>query len=160
MQTILHRIEKIAQHENITITALERKIGASKGVLSRAINNGTDIQSKWLQMIADNYPQYSTFWLLTGKGEMLTSTEIKPNQITANRDKFVNNHVEEDYHNRSDALVSERKAPYSRVSNIDYKGKYIETLEKLVASQDEVRKLLLEIEMLKDQGGQDIVVGA
>lgn len=55
----------------MTIGAMERSIGASKGVLSRAISNGTDIQSKWIQIIVENYPQYSPEWLLTGKGNML-----------------------------------------------------------------------------------------
>ena len=71
MSKILTRIQEIAINEGITIGALERSIGASKGVLSRAINNGTDIQSKWLQTLVDNYPQYSTDWLLTGNGPML-----------------------------------------------------------------------------------------
>lgn len=53
---------------------MEKAIGASKGVLSRAINNGTDIQSKWIQIIVENYPHYSTEWLLTGRGEMLKTT--------------------------------------------------------------------------------------
>lgn len=71
MCKILPRIKTLAEHEGITIGALERIIGASKGVLSRAISNGTDIQSKWLQAIVENYPQYSAQWLLTGVGEML-----------------------------------------------------------------------------------------
>lgn len=54
---------------------MERRIGASKSVLSRAINNGTDIQSKWLQVIVENYPQYSAEWLLSGKGQMLKSEQ-------------------------------------------------------------------------------------
>ena len=71
MNKILPRIESIANNEGITIGALERKIGASKGVLSRAIANGTDIQSKWIQAIVENYPHYSAEWLLSGKGEMI-----------------------------------------------------------------------------------------
>ncbi len=73
MGNILSRIQEIASNEGITIGALERKIGASKGVLSRAINNGTDIQSKWVQTIVENYPQYSTRWLMTGVGDMLAN---------------------------------------------------------------------------------------
>ena len=61
----------LASNEGITIGAMERTIGASKGVLSRAINNGTDIQAKWLSIIVENYPRYSTGWLLTGAGSML-----------------------------------------------------------------------------------------
>lgn len=76
MSTILSRIQEIASKEGITIGALERTIGASKGVLSRAINNGTDIQSKWIQIIVENYPRYSTTWLLTGKGDMLSREHL------------------------------------------------------------------------------------
>lgn len=71
MGNILSRIQEIAINEGITIGALEKRIGASKGVLSRAINNGTDIQSKWIQILIENYPLYSAEWLLTGKGCML-----------------------------------------------------------------------------------------
>lgn len=93
MATILDRIQEIAQKEGISIGALERQIGASKGVLSRAINNGTDIQSKWIQILVENYPLYSTEWLLTGRGEMrksncaqlhtsLNKTATNPNEDT------------------------------------------------------------------------------
>lgn len=76
MCKILPRIQQIAQHEGITIGAMERSIGASKGVLSRAIANGTDIQSKWLEAIVENYPQYSGEWLLTGNGSMTKEHDI------------------------------------------------------------------------------------
>ena len=75
MRTILSRIQEIASNEGITIGAMERSLGASKGVLSRAIANGTDIQSKWIQTLVENYPIYSPEWLLTGKGSMLKSDE-------------------------------------------------------------------------------------
>lgn len=71
MANILLRIQEIALKEGITIGAMERTIGASKGGVSRAINNGTDIQSKWLQRIVENFPQYSADWLLSGRGSML-----------------------------------------------------------------------------------------
>lgn len=80
MCKILSRIEELSKHEGITIGALEKKIGASKGVLSRAIAKGTDIQAKWIESLVENYPQYSAEWLLTGKGGMLkTSSANKTN---------------------------------------------------------------------------------
>jgi phage repressor protein C with HTH and peptisase S24 domain len=83
MENILDRIKKIASNEGVTITAFEKKIGASKGVLSRAISNGTDIQHKWIQKIVENYPHYSTEWLLTGNGEILkTKSEISHTHTT------------------------------------------------------------------------------
>jgi hypothetical protein len=78
METILSRIEQIAQKEGVKVSVMERLIGASKGVLSRAINNGTGIQAKWIQSVVENYPRYSERWLLTGKGEMLKSNDQKP----------------------------------------------------------------------------------
>lgn len=70
MGKILSRIEQIASIEGVTLGAIEKKIGASKGVLSRAISNGTDIQAKWIEALVENYPNYSPEWLLTGKGEI------------------------------------------------------------------------------------------
>ncbi len=76
MDTIISRIKDLVTNEGITIGHLERQIGASKGVLSRAMKNGSDIQSKWLQTIATNYPAYSTKWLLTGVGNMLAESKL------------------------------------------------------------------------------------
>jgi len=70
MNNILHRIQQIADFQNISIGKLELIIGASKGVLYKAIQKNTDIQSKWLVAIAENFPQINTEWLLIGKGEM------------------------------------------------------------------------------------------
>lgn len=84
MKTILERISEIANNENITITALEKKIGASAGVLSRAIRNNTDIQAKWVQCIIENYPLYNANWLLTGEGSVLkteSTTHTLPLEI-------------------------------------------------------------------------------
>lgn len=71
MGNILERIATFAQTEGITIGSIEKVIGASKGVLSRALAQGTDIQSKWLGRIVENYPDLNSEWLLTGEGDML-----------------------------------------------------------------------------------------
>ncbi len=84
MCKILTRIEEISKHEGITIGALEKKIGASKGVLSRAISKGTDIQAKWIESLVENYPNYSTEWLLTGKGSMLKSAREEERKVEVN----------------------------------------------------------------------------
>jgi phage repressor protein C with HTH and peptisase S24 domain len=77
MKNILLQIAKIAENENITIGAMERIIGASKGVLSRAINNNTDIQSKWIQIILQTYPKYNPEWVVTGEGNIYKG-ELSP----------------------------------------------------------------------------------
>lgn len=84
MAKILENLVILAQNEGITIGALEKIIGASKGVLSRAISNGTDIQAKWITRVVENYPQYSATWLLTGNGNMLREqSEYKDNELNS-----------------------------------------------------------------------------
>ena len=89
MCKILSRIKIIADHEGVSIGTIEKTIGASRGVLSRAITNGTDIQSKWLELICENYHNYSGEWLLTGKGEMLKTDSIKSEDIILKQQQLV-----------------------------------------------------------------------
>jgi plasmid maintenance system antidote protein VapI len=74
MNILLDNIRILAKNENLTIAKLEREIGASKSVLSRAIAKKTDIQAKWVLEIAKNYPKYSCEWLIMGEGSMLKET--------------------------------------------------------------------------------------
>ncbi len=84
MNSILHRMSELADNEGITITGLEQKIGASKGVLSRALTKHTDIQSKWLVELVENYPRYNSEWLLTGKGSMFKNAEGLTSELFLN----------------------------------------------------------------------------
>tara|TARA_R110002020_G_scaffold97708_6_gene233228 strand:+ start:50453 stop:50857 length:405 start_codon:yes stop_codon:yes gene_type:complete len=80
MKNILTTFKEIARLEGITISKLEAQIGASKGVLSRALREGTDIQAKWLLSLAEKYPQYNAEWMLTGAGSVVR-TESDPLQL-------------------------------------------------------------------------------
>ena len=106
MSNILTKIEQIASHEGITIGALERSIGASKGVLSRAINNGTDIQAKWLVRIVENYPRYSPSWLLTGEGEMLKSNHGEPSKASSTTKKAKDQEIGDSHQTPSQPTAS------------------------------------------------------
>lgn len=87
MENITKTFSKVAKNEGVTITKLEQIIGASKGVLSRAIANNSDIQSKWLLKLVENYPLYNAEWLLTGQGKMLKE----------NKNNFILSEPSEDY---------------------------------------------------------------
>lgn len=112
MEKILDRIGMIAKQEGISIGALERIIGASKGVLSRAMTNGTDIQSKWIQSLVENYPSYSAEWLLVGIGPMMKSATKQKSEIIPLTKGYVkhdnvNNSVESnDCRYKEDAIES------------------------------------------------------
>lgn len=68
---MIHRISEFIEKNGISVRAFEQKIGASNGLIRKAIANNTDIQSKWISAIIDNFPQINPDWLLTGEGEML-----------------------------------------------------------------------------------------
>lgn len=72
---MIERIKQFIESQNISVRAFEMQIGASNGLIRKAIANNTDIQSKWISSIAENYPQISLAWLITGKGEMLKKDE-------------------------------------------------------------------------------------
>lgn len=71
MNTILKNIKQLAENEGLTVTGLEKVLGASKGVLSRAMANNSDIQAKWLLKLVENYPLYSCEWLIKSEGSMI-----------------------------------------------------------------------------------------
>lgn len=79
MNNILERISHISDLEGVSIGKIEQLIGASKGVLYKAIQKNTDIQCKWLIAFVDNFPQYNTEWIVTGRGNKL-KCDINQNQ--------------------------------------------------------------------------------
>lgn len=98
--TLLERIAEIAKNENISIGKLEQRIGASKGVLSRALANNSDIQSKWVINLVENYPQYSLNWLISGNGPMLKETT-----------QLATPQIEEKFPLRTDRVVELQSVP-------------------------------------------------
>lgn len=71
---MIDRVKQFIDTQKISVSAFEQKIDASDGMIRRAIKNKTDIQSKWLSKISDNYPELNLEWLITGKGPMTKGT--------------------------------------------------------------------------------------
>lgn len=129
MNPILKRIKEIAKQEGISVTALEAAIGASKGVFSRALANGTDIQSKWLIKLAENYPQYSAEWLLKGEGEMKKADilyDIPQNYTVSESDKLTSEFIQ----TLKQVISSQETTIRSQEITIDALRQRIATLEK------------------------------
>lgn len=72
---MIERLAQFIQSQGLSVRAFELSIKASDGMIRRAINNRSDIQSKWIALIADNYPHLSLDWLVTGKGSMLRDSQ-------------------------------------------------------------------------------------
>ena len=71
---ITERIGQFIKKQGLSVSFFEKSIGASSGVIRHAIAKNTGIQSKWLTVISDNFPEINLSWLLTGKGSMLNPT--------------------------------------------------------------------------------------
>ncbi|ALU75446.1 hypothetical protein AUW17_09275 [Tenacibaculum dicentrarchi] len=72
---VASRIKIFIKHKGVAVSSLERVIGASDGTLRNALKKGTEINSKWLGLISDNFPDLNFNWLITGKGTMLLTDE-------------------------------------------------------------------------------------
>ncbi|MBF0576634.1 helix-turn-helix transcriptional regulator [Dysgonomonas sp. GY617] len=86
---MVERLEQFVEYLRISIRAFELKIGASNGLIRKAITNKSDIQSKWITNIVDNYPQLNITWLLTGKGNMLNESDKEQHTNESNNLKYI-----------------------------------------------------------------------
>lgn len=82
MSIVLENIRHLIVNEGITVSKLEQIIGASQGVLSRAMSNNSDIQLKWILKLVENYPEYSCEWLLKNEGPMIRVVDNENFQIS------------------------------------------------------------------------------
>lgn len=62
-------IRLIAEKEGVSVAQLERQLGASNGVLSKAIKSNRDIQSKWLIQLLESYLHSSLENFLNNQGQ-------------------------------------------------------------------------------------------
>ena len=69
MSKIIDRISEIIEDKRLSNRAFEMSIGASNGMIGRAVSKGTDITAEWLSKIIDAYPDINSEWLLTGNGD-------------------------------------------------------------------------------------------
>ncbi|MDQ1148615.1 MULTISPECIES: hypothetical protein [Sphingobacterium] len=138
MGSVLKRIKIVADREGMSVSAFEATIGASKGVFTRALANGTDIQSKWLINLVEKYPQYSSEWLLKGEGDML-----KPNLILKEEE---GTYLTPELEGITNSVINSlRQVIASQNITIKSQEKTIMSLERLLSSLER------ELDLLKNK---------
>lgn len=90
---MIERLKLFIENQGISISAFEQRISASDGMIRRAIKNNTDIQSKWLFEMSDNFPDLNLEWLITGKGSMLKSDSR--NTVSISEEKLISDFIKE-----------------------------------------------------------------
>lgn len=73
-QSITDRIILFIEYKKLNIKEFETIIGISNGTLGKAIDRNGSINSTKLPIILEQFPELSADWLITGKGEMLRTT--------------------------------------------------------------------------------------
>ena len=123
---MIRRIEEFIKYQGISVRAFEQAISASDGMIRRAINNGTDIQSKWITKIADNYPQLNLDWLITGEGKMLKCDNNSINQQSPNDSILLK--LLEEKEKKIEQLTNELRAMERKVGSLEAKLENVATL--------------------------------
>ncbi|MCE7053125.1 hypothetical protein LZF95_00460 [Algoriphagus sp. AGSA1] len=90
MSEIVKRIGDFAHEKRISIRQIENAVGSGNGTLSKAIGSNKDIQTKWVSLFIEKFPEVNPIWLLTGKGEMLsTSLPVASDVVEEPKEEFV-----------------------------------------------------------------------
>lgn len=141
MASLMEKVAKIAAKEGLSINAMEKMIGASKGVLGRAISQNSDIQAKWVIIIAQKFPKYSAEWLLRDEEPMLRTAASATNITTANG----NDAVSVGTNHGTTVLVSRAKKAQENSTDtttlLAAKDEVIRTQQDMIATQ----KALIDI---------------
>lgn len=133
---MIKRIGEIIKVKGLSVSAFEKSINASDGMIRRALKNNTDIQSKWLAAISENYSDINANWLLTGNGDMFlnsNNSETK-NYFTGYTDEQIDEIIGDRFEKHlMNMLEQGRVIPSLVMRNMeDDKNKVIESLQKKI----------------------------
>ena len=132
---VLNRIKQFIAYKGIAISAFEKSIGMSNASLGKSLKTGGTIGADKLGNILTAYPEINLYWLVTGKGEMLTSES---------RDE-----VEE-------VRANDKSMPERLLDIIEGQKKQIETLLKMLQEKDEeISRLRAELDARKGGTASD-----
>lgn len=74
MANIVTRIKDYIDYKGISVFAFEKSVGMSNASFGKSLKNGGAVGSDKLENILSVYSDISPHWLLTGEGEMLTTS--------------------------------------------------------------------------------------
>lgn len=78
---ILERLKKYIDYKGVSISAFEKSIGMSNASFGKSLKNQGAIGTDKLENILNVYPDISSEWLLTGRGDMLRDTSSRISHV-------------------------------------------------------------------------------
>ena len=103
---VLQRLRVFIKGKNLTIKSFGDSIEVTEGTLKSMFNRGTNPSADMLTKIANEYPDISLEWLLTGKNERYTNTSIKESDESLY-------HLTDDYNGLINILTRKIKPQYT-----------------------------------------------
>jgi len=128
-QSVNKRLEVFIKSSNISKVDFALSIGRVKQDIDRWVNGGIKIPVPSLTDILKTYPDLNARWLLTGEGEMLTSSiEKEVNQYKENEKMHMAEEMQITRFSCSDCIEKERIIQAQK-KTIEIQDKYIASLE-------------------------------
>ena len=135
MSTVVERIKEYLDYKGISNAAFEKSMGLSNAAFRNLLIKKGAIGSDKLENFIILYPEVSPEWLVTGKGEMLT---------TESREE-----VEE-------VRANDKSMPERLLDIIEGQKKQIETLLEMLKEKDEeINRLRVELDARKGGAASD-----
>lgn len=146
MSSIVSRLHTYIQFRNLSIRKFEMAVGMSNGALSKAIKNGTDIQTKYLDNVFTEFPEINPGWLASGKGEMILSQNLAQEPVV--------NYLSPNQYQKKllNVLASPSQTEEEQILKEEVLRLHQSLDELRVVSDKNILKALKDI--LKKQGGQ------
>jgi len=118
---MLERINLILKSRNLNAAQFADEIGVQRSSVSHILTGRNKASLDFLLKVLTRYPEIDTDWLLTGKGKMIHSVSVKPEQAAELKQKeFFNlnqgNILEKSNEN---ILYQETDIQYNKNDNLD-----------------------------------------
>jgi hypothetical protein len=120
---LIDRLFEYLHHHRLTPYTFERECGVANGYLQKQKKGKGSIGSDILEKIHAKYNDLNVFWLVTGKGRMLTDSPYNSSNMSAN-------------------LLESPGEYQSSEQAIKQLNEKIELLEKALADKEKIIKLL------------------
>lgn len=148
--TAIERIFQFIDYKGISVSEFSKTIQVSNGYLAKQKSASANIGSHIIEKIVIAYPELSTDWIITGRGNMTHNLkEVNVQNKNAHIDAHLNAHLSEKNAKEPDKKEDFPSQQYTGTNDI-----IMNLVEQLKERSEEIGALRQEILMLKSRLAQ------